>query len=95
MFKFYYDVRKPVSLTVNKIKVIIDGDSLLKKDIVDDNVSIELANYLTLTMPTSGMTKTGIRYILTGLAIMMISLVLLAGRRYRAKISDNEGGERK
>lgn len=46
-------------------------------------------------MATSGMTMTGIRYILTGLAIMMISLVLLAGRRYRAKISDNEGGERK
>ena len=95
MFKIYYDVKKPVSLTVNNIKVIIDGDSLLKKDIVDDNVSIELANYLTLTMPTSGKTMTGIRYILTGLAIMMISLVLLAGRRYRAKISDNEGGERK
>ena len=88
-------MRKPVSLTVNKIKVIIDGDSLLKKDIVDDNVSIELANYLTLTMPTSGMTMTGIRYIITGLAIMTISLVLLAGRRYRAKISDNEGGARK
>ena len=93
----YRKLENPVKIEVcsDEEKVIIYGDSLLKKDIVDDNVSIELANYLTLTMPTSGMTMTGIRYILTGLAIMMISLVLLAGRRYRAKISDNEGGERK
>lgn len=26
VFRIYYDVRKPVSLTVNKIKVIIDAD---------------------------------------------------------------------
>lgn len=92
----YRKLESPVKIEVcsDEEKVIIYGDSLLKKDIVDDNVSIELANYLTLTMPTSGMTMTGICYILTGLAIMMISLVLLAGRRYRAKIRDNKGGER-
>lgn len=89
----YRMLDEPVKIEVNATgeTALIDG---AEKHIISNVLSIELANYLTLTMPTSGMSMTGRRYILTGLAIMIISLVLLVSRKHRAKIRDNKGGER-
>ena len=89
----YRKLDEPVKIEVNATgeTALIDG---AEKHIISNVLSIELANYLTLTMPTSGMSMTGRRYILTGLAIMIISLVLLVSRKHRAKIRDNKGGER-
>ena len=89
----YRMLDEPVKIEVSSAgeTARIDG---VEKHIISDVLSIELANYLTLEMPTSGMSMTGRRYIITGLAIMIISLVLLVSRKHRAKIIDNKGGER-
>ncbi|MDD6270221.1 MAG: prealbumin-like fold domain-containing protein, partial [Oscillospiraceae bacterium] len=76
-----------------KISVDIAGSSASiddvtpPKDIADNKLSIELANYLTLTMPVSGTLFTGSRVAVIGLLILtsaVIGLFLLKLNRFKS-----------
>lgn len=69
---------KKLEINSEGSKAQIDG---VEKDIVSDTLNIELANYLNLEMPTSGINTTGMIYLITGIAVMLMSLMLLV--RYK------------
>lgn len=65
--------------------VLIDG---IEKNITKNEVNVELANYLTLHMPTSGTPFTGGLFAVTGLSLLTlaaIGLFLIKMNRYKCK----------
>ena len=73
-----------------KIVVSRDGTTALideiEKDIVSDTLEIELGNYLSLTMPTSGINITGRIFAAAGLLVMLAALLLLTRLRIRKRL---------
>ncbi len=77
----------PLKITINGSDntALIDRNT---KDITAKEVNIELANYLTLFMPTSGITFTGGWYAAAGLTLLAaaaIGLFLIKMNRYKCK----------
>ena len=74
------------------LKIIFDNQSNkflidnIPKDIMDNQVNIELANYLTLDIPVSGTPFTGGFYTVAGLSLLalaVIGLFYIKMSRYR------------
>ena len=67
------------------LKIIIDGSvniaqiDGISKEINEKEVNVELANYLTLHMPTSGNTITGGWFAVAGLALLAAATIGLFG----------------
>ncbi|MGN0633734.1 MAG: InlB B-repeat-containing protein [Oscillospiraceae bacterium] len=69
-------------------KAVLNDDTNLTKDIIDNTVNVELANYLTLHMPVSGTTFTGGSLAAAGLSLLLMALIglfLIKMNRYKCK----------
>ncbi|MGN0583931.1 MAG: SpaA isopeptide-forming pilin-related protein, partial [Ruminococcus sp.] len=79
---------EPVRITINSAGSSAEIDNVEEqKDIADNKLSIELANYLTLHMPTSGTWFTGGWFAVAGLLILTsaaIGLFLLKLNRFKS-----------
>ena len=76
---------KPLKINIDPsgTTATIDG---ISKDISDKVINIELANYLTVHMPSSGASTTGSWYLAVGLAVLLAAaLFLLAVSFNRSK----------
>ena len=69
---------KPLKITIDDSggNALIDGNS---KEIIKKEVNIELANFLTLHMPTSGTELTGGWFAVVGLALLAAATIGLFG----------------
>ena len=79
------DAPLKITFDVSGNIALIDG---IKKYITENEVNVELANYLTLHMPTSGTPFTGGLFAVTGLSLLTlaaIGLFLFKISRYKSK----------
>ena len=77
----------PLKITFNELGniALIDG---ISKDITENEVNVELANYLTLHMPTSGTSFTGGWFTVAGLSLLataVIGLFWIKISRFKSK----------
>lgn len=82
----YRFLEGPVKITIDSTGTSAEIDGI-SKDITDKKLSIELANYLTLTMPVSGTLFTGSRFAVIGLLILtsaVIGLFILKLNRFKS-----------
>lgn len=98
--KEYYlvETKAPIGYRVKggPIKIVFQDEALAlingyEKAVSNDQISVELANYLNLSMPTTGISLTGQVYSALGIFIMLVALVLLTGSKLGSR--RKRGGE--
>ena len=67
---------KPLKINIDPSGTIASIDGITK-DISDKVINIELANYLTVHMPSSGASTTGGWYMAVGFAVLLAAALLL------------------